>query len=259
MESALVFAEAGLPVGFMSMAATGSDSARHHRRHDGHRRRRDRGRHGPDPDGLSRRADLPLADAGHHASTDRRLYGLGPAGRHLFYSGGVELAHMWGVPTLAGVGTEAATSGWESAHGIASSMLLCALCGAETASGLGLREVCTLLSPEALVLDSEIYHTVRAEVAGLDTSREALALDVIKAVGPRGHFLFQEHTRRKFRELELSELSGQPKEGGGFRDPIEVAREKTDWILANHHPEPLPDEQRAELARILRAADREFE
>jgi trimethylamine--corrinoid protein Co-methyltransferase len=177
----------------------------------------------------------------------------------IFFCGGVELAHMWGVPTLAGAGTEAATSSWESAHGIASSMLLCALCGAETASGLGLRETCTLLAPEALVLDSEIYHTVRAEVAALDTSREAMALDVIKNVGPRGHFLFQEHTRQKFRELEWSDITGQPKEGGGFRDPIEVAREKTDWILENHHPEPLLDEQMAELARILQAADREFE
>jgi trimethylamine--corrinoid protein Co-methyltransferase len=176
----------------------------------------------------------------------------------LFYSVGVELAHMWGVPTLAGVGTEAADSGWESAVGIASSMLLCALCGAETGSGLGLREVCTLLSPEALVLDSDIYHTVRKEAAGLDTSRAALALDVIRAVGPRGHFLFQDHTRNQYRNLEFSELTAQPKEGGGYRDPIEVAREKTDWILENHHPEPLADEQQAELDRILQTAEREL-
>ena len=176
----------------------------------------------------------------------------------LFYSGGVELAHMWGVPALAGVGTEAAASGWESAVGIAASMLLCALCGAETASGLGLREVCTLLSPEALILDEEIFHVVYQETAGVDTSREALALDVIKSVGPRGHFLGQPHTRRHIRQLEFSELTAQPRDGGGYRDPIEVAREKTDWILENHHPAPLSDAQRSELDRILRAAEREL-
>ena len=258
MESALVFAGAGLPVGFMSMAATGLTA--------------------------------PATIAGTMAIGDAEIvaamvliqmaypgaptyHSLMPGIMHpttgdfvgsaweadLFFSGGVELAHMWGVPTLAGAGTEAATSGWESAQGIASSMLLCALCGAETASGLGLREVCTLLTAEALVLDSDLYHTVRLAVAGLDTSREAMALDIIKMVGPRGHFLFQDHTRRKFRELQWSDLSGQPKDGGGYRDPIEVAREKTEWILENHHPEPLPDEQQAELARILRAADKEFE
>jgi trimethylamine--corrinoid protein Co-methyltransferase len=257
MESALVFAEAGLPVGFMSMATAGSTA--------------------------------PATVAGTMAVGDAEIvaamvliqmaypgaptyHSLMPGIMHprtgaflgsawqadLFYSGGVELAHMWGVPTLAGVGTEAAASGWESAVGIAASMLLCALCGAETASGLGLREVCTLLSPEALILDEEIYHVVHQETAGLDTSREALALDVIKSVGPRGHFLGQPHTRRHIRKLEFSDLTAQPRDGGGYRDPIEVAREKTDWILENHHPEPLSDEQRSELDRILQAAEQEL-
>jgi trimethylamine--corrinoid protein Co-methyltransferase len=258
MESALVFAEAGLPVGFMSMAAAGLTA--------------------------------PATVAGTMVIGDAEIvaamvliqmaypgaptyHSLMPGIMHpttgdfvgssrdadIFYSGGVELAHMWGVPTLAGSGTEAATSGWSSAHGIASSMLLCALCGAETASGLGLRETCTLLSPEALVLDSDIYHTVRVEVAYLDTSRDAMALDLIKAVGPRGHFLFQEHTRQRIRDFEFSDVSEQLAESGSYRDPIEVAREKTDWILENHHPEPLPYAQKTELARILAAADKEFD
>jgi trimethylamine--corrinoid protein Co-methyltransferase len=257
IEAALAFAEAGLPVGFMSMAATG----------------------------LSAPATIPGTIAVGDAEIVSAMilvqmaypgaptyYSLMPGVMHpttgdfmgstweadLFYAGGVELAHMWGVPTLAGVGTVAATSSWESACGTTSSMLLCALCGAETGSGLGLREGCTLLAPEALVLDSELYHLARMQSAGLDTSREALALDVIRAVGPRGHFLFQDHTRRKFRELQFSELAGQPAPGGGFRDPIEVAREKTDWILDNHYPEPLAVEQQAELKRILRAAEDEL-
>ena len=257
MESALLFAEAGLPVGFMSMATAGSTA--------------------------------PATVAGTIAIGDAEIvaamvliqmaypgapvyHSLMPGIMHprtgaflgsaleadLFYVTGVELAHMWGVPTLAGIGTEAATSGWESAAGIASSMLLCALCGAETASGLGLREVCTLLTPEALVLDTDLYHVVRIGAAGLDTSQAALALDVIKAVGPRGHFMGQRHTRAHMRKLVFSELTSQLAEDGGYRDPIEVAREKTDWILANHHPQPLEAAQQVELQRILQAADREL-
>jgi trimethylamine--corrinoid protein Co-methyltransferase len=137
-------------------------------------------------------------------------------------------------------------------------MLLCALCGADTASGLGLRETCTLLTHESLVLDSDIYHLVRVDASGVDTSSEALALDVIKAVGPRGHFLAQRHTRKNLRKLEFSKLTSQPQEGGGYRDPIEIAREQTDWILENHHPQPLEETQSQELTRILAAADREL-
>ncbi|MGB3903378.1 MAG: trimethylamine methyltransferase family protein [Anaerolineae bacterium] len=256
MESALVFAEAGLPVGFMSMATAGSTA----------------------PATIT--GTISIADAEivaamvlvQMAYPGAPVYhSLMPGTTHprtgdfmgstweasLFYPVGVELAHTWGVPTLAGVGTEAATSGWESASGSAASLLLCALCGAETGSGFGLRETCTLLSPEALVLDTEIYHQARIDAAGLDTSRDAFALDVIKAVGPRGHFLAQKHTRDHMRKWQLSELTAQPNQGGGYQDPIEVAREKTYWILEHHHPEPLEEAQRRELRQILQAADRE--
>lgn len=53
-------------------------------------------------------------------------------------------------------------------------------------------------------------------------------------------------------------MLSQPKEGGDYRDPIEVAREKTDWIIANHHPEPLTEKQQAEFNRILQAAEGEM-
>ena len=37
-----------------------------------------------------------------------------------------------------------------------------------------------------------------------------------------------------------------------------LAREKVNWILENHHPEPLQSHQQRELQRILGAAEREF-
>ena len=49
-----------------------------------------------------------------------------------------------------------------------------------------------------------------------------------------------------------------PDTGGSYRDPIEVAREKTDWILKNHHPEPLSEYQQTELTRIIAAAEKEL-
>lgn len=258
MESALVFAEAGLPVGFMSMATGGSTA--------------------PatiagtialgDAEIVSAMVLIQLAYPGapvYHSLMPGLMHPrtgafLGASWEaDMFYPAGVELAHMWGVPTLAGIGTGADTSSWESATGIASNLLLCALCGAETGSGFGLRETCTLLTPEALVLDTEFYHQVRLDVEGLDTSREAMAIDILKKVGPRGHFLTQQHTRKQMRMLEFSDLVAQPdKAGRGYRDPIEVAVEKAEWILENHAPEPLTEIQQRELNRILLAAEREI-
>jgi trimethylamine--corrinoid protein Co-methyltransferase len=257
LESALVFAQAGLPVGFMSMANTGSTA--------------------PatlagtlvtgDAEIISALVLIQMACPGApvfhslmpgimHPRTGAYL-GTAWEGT-LLYAAGVELAHRWGVPALAGVfGTDAMTPGWQSSGDAASSLLLCALAGAETGAGLGLVESCTLLYPEALVLDADVYQRVRIEAGGLDTSPQAMALDVIKQVGPRGHFLAHKHTRTHLRQRQFSELASQPGALGGFRDPVEVAREKTDWILANHHPQPLEPSQQAELQRILAAAGQE--
>ena len=71
--------------------------------------------------------------------------------------------------------------------------------------------------------------------------------------------MFQEHTRQRIRDFEWSDISDELDQSGSLRDPIEVAREKTGWILENHHPQPLPEDQQAELTRILAAADKEFE
>jgi len=176
----------------------------------------------------------------------------------LLYPVGVELAHQWGVPSLAGVfATDAPAPGWQSAGDAASSLMLCALVGAETGSGLGLVESCRLLYPESILLDTDIYHRVRIEAAGLDTSPAELAVDVLREIGPRGHVLKHRHTRINMRRRLFSDLTCQPAQGGGYRDPIEVAREKVDWILQNHHPQPLDPSQQRELQHILTTADQE--
>jgi len=256
MESALVFAEAGLPVGFMSMANTGSTA--------------------PatiagtiavaDAEMVSAMVLIQMAYPGaptYHSMMPGIMHprtGAYLSSASYVYAIGVELAHMWGVPTLAGTfGGDAPEPGWEMGAMEGAGTMLCALCGAETGSGMGLLKGSTVLYPEALVLHTDIYHHIRETLAGLDTSPEELALDVIEVVGPRGHFLRHGHTRDHLRERWFSDLTAQPIKGGDYRDPIEVAREKTAWILENHHPQPLEEAQRAELGRILQAAERELD
>jgi trimethylamine--corrinoid protein Co-methyltransferase len=93
---------------------------------------------------------------------------------------------------------------------------------------------------------------------GLELNEETLALDVIRAVGPGGHFLAQQHTRNHMRHAMVRGLAHQLGPDGRYRDPEEVARDKVRWILENYQPEPLEQAQRAELSRILAAADQEL-
>jgi trimethylamine--corrinoid protein Co-methyltransferase len=172
----------------------------------------------------------------------------------------VEMAHHWNLPSLGGCyGTDAEAAGsWQSASEVALDPYLVALAGAEIATGLGLAETYTLLYPEQVILDDEIYHRARYMLLDLDVSPETLAIDAIRAVGPGGHFLGQKHTRTHIRSSLQRGLAHTLNAENKYRDPVEVAQEKVRWILENYQPEPLESDQQIELQHILNAADREL-
>jgi len=94
---------------------------------------------------------------------------------------------------------------------------------------------------------------------GFDFDEHDMALEVIKEVGPKNHFLRQKHTRRHIRDFRLSKVLRAKGPDGGPLPPEKAAFEEFKRLDANHHPEPLPDESIAELDRILAAAEREAE
>jgi trimethylamine--corrinoid protein Co-methyltransferase len=96
-------------------------------------------------------------------------------------------------------------------------------------------------------------------VEGIETSTDKLALDVIRAVGPGGHFLGQKHTRRSIRDIWLPKLT-HPDPSMDDQPPPGIrkrARETFEGILVNHQPEPLPQDQQDELRKIMTAAEGE--
>jgi len=110
--------------------------------------------------------------------------------------------------------------------------------------------------PEQIMLDAEIarnvYETYKErEVKDLDTS-----LEVIKKVGPQGHYLRQKHTRTHLRDFHFSPLFDQHDEEGNLREPREIALEQFKDLEKNHHPEPLPEPTLKELNKIVAAADK---
>ena len=127
------------------------------------------------------------------------------------------------------------------------------LSGAELVTGMGLDRTYTLLYPEGIFLDNELYERARYSLMGLDVDDETLALDVIASVGPSGHYLAEEHTRTHMKTALKRGLE-HDLVGGHYRDPIEVAREKAAWVREHHHPEPLGTAEQAELTRILEVA-----
>jgi trimethylamine--corrinoid protein Co-methyltransferase len=172
----------------------------------------------------------------------------------------VEMAHHWGMPALgACYGTDAPEAGtWQAGAEVALDPFMAGLVGTEIVTGMGLSDTYTLLYPEQLIMDEDIYQRARHYLMSLDVSPETLALETIQAVGPGGNYLAQKHTRTHMRAALKRAITHQPGANGKYREPRQVAIEKVKWILDHHHPEPLAAAQQAELARILAAADKEL-
>jgi trimethylamine--corrinoid protein Co-methyltransferase len=261
IEAAMTFAEAGIPVGFMSMPSIGSTA--------------------PATSGGA----LVIGNA--ELVSAMVLMQLIVPGAPIFYSlcasvidpqtadyivsipekykcntAGIQLGHDWGVPVLAGAfamdSPKAAT--WQMGRDSVYTALMAALAGADLAEGLGMVKASTLLVPEQIIYDDEIYHTHRVLTEGIDTSVESLALDVIADVGPGGHFLAQKHTRQYIREIWIPELSHPrfTKDEQPSADIRQRARTKLKKILAEHKPERLEGAVQVELRVVLDAAEQEL-
>jgi trimethylamine--corrinoid protein Co-methyltransferase len=151
---------------------------------------------------------------------------------------------------LSGTWTEATEGG--------PSLTMAAWNGSELVVGLGLTNSGRLWSAEDLILDDQLYHQARYAVMDMAVDDDELALDVIDSVGPGGHFMAHPHTRKHMRESFVPGLTSEPDGSGGYRDPVEVARERARGILEHYEPEPLDEARAAEVRRILAAADEEL-
>jgi trimethylamine--corrinoid protein Co-methyltransferase len=171
----------------------------------------------------------------------------------------VQLAHAWGVPSLGGgsTSTDSPVLDWQAGSDGGRGTALVPLIGGEICGYMGLTDGSMVLYPEKVILDHELCQIAYQKLRGFEFDEADMALDVIRDVGPRGHFLAQEHTRRRIRDFRLSPVLHQHDADGSWRDPREVALEEFKRIYETHRPEPLSARVLTELDRILAAAERE--
>ena len=173
----------------------------------------------------------------------------------------VQLAHAWGVPSLGGgsVSSDAPDIGWQSGSETGFGAALIPLAGGEICGYMGMMGSSMILYPEKLILDHEICRNAYDVYREFEFDKMDLALDVIKEVGPRGHYLRQRHTRDHIRDFRYSPILRQKDDQGNLIPPRDLALEEFKHLFATHHPEPLPESVLKELNRILASADREVE
>jgi trimethylamine---corrinoid protein Co-methyltransferase len=159
-----------------------------------------------------------------------------------------QLARYYKLP--ASIGTFASSSrsiDWQTGVENAISGSVSMFCGADMISGAGLINRATVFSYEQLLMDCEIYDVIRRVVEGITVDEESLALESIHRVSrAEKHFMTDDHTLRHIRQIWQPSLMDRSVDEGaaGCKNPtpVEKAGEKARHILATHKPMDLENE-----------------
>jgi trimethylamine--corrinoid protein Co-methyltransferase len=258
MEAALVFAEAGVPVGFVTMQI-GCATA---------------------PATIAGNIALGNAETlaaitfvqlfypgapcfyGSFATMmDLKTGGMtsGNPEDFLLQAAAIQLAQHYRLPiTIGTFGTGAQSDGWRSGVENAISGAINLFARGDMICGAGLLDGATLFSFEQLIKDCEIYDILRVVSSGMSVTPETLAVNEIHHVGPQNHYMVSKHTLTHMHDIWQPTVKGCHTAGAttqpGVSHSDATAAEKAREILKNHFPDP-PDNVDL-VQEILEAYDR---
>ncbi len=256
VDAALISAEAGLPVGFMTMAACLTT--------------------GPatmagtltvgNAEVISATALIQLAYPGApvfyaaaQTASDLRTGGYTGGGPEDFLFGAVTnvLSDFYDIPlSMGSFATGAKEPNWQAGIENSLSTFMASVVMSDMLLGVGLVHGSRIWSYEQMLMDCEIFDIIFKMMKGIVVDEETLALDAIREVvpGPGGNFLALKHTKKNMRDIWVPQFMDRrpyetwEEERDGARD---WAREKAIHILTTHRPDPFDPKLSDELQRII--------
>lgn len=257
LDAALIFAEAGLPVGFATMPVMGST--------------------GPasiagtlvlgNAEILSAVCLLQLACPGAPVTYPLFSGVMNPytgdcvvstRNQYPFYACTTQLGHFYNLPVMSSFGGSdlRRPARWEvGKEDAVDAFYICAM-GPDLLPCVGMMETYTRLHPEKLILDDDIIQSVQSMLRGVPVTSETLNVEEIGSVGPGGHFLDTAYTLKNIRKLWNPGICHEWLPGeGAFSDPRDAARQKLKRIVADHVPAPLDASCIKTLEHIIKTAE----
>ena len=183
------------------------------------------------------------------------IFSYGAPEMSLMVAAMAQMAQHYRLPFFGTAGcSDAKFPDPQAAAEVAFSCLSSALVGANLVHDAGSwLDHGSLASPAFMVLINEILYMVNQYMGGVPVNDDTLALDVIDKIGPGGHYLYEDHTMRHFKDVWYSDLFDrtiyQTWLEKGARQFATRLREKTEKMM-NHQPAPLPQDVLDELERM---------
>ncbi|MDO9129769.1 MAG: trimethylamine methyltransferase family protein [Anaerolineales bacterium] len=260
LDAALLAAEAGIPTGFMTMAAcltTGPATLAGNLAVG-------------NAEVIAATALLQLAYPGApvfyaaaQTASDLRTGAYTGGGPEDFLFGAAQnaLADFYNIPlSIGSFATGAKEPNWQAGIENSLSTFMACVAMSDMLLGVGLLHGSRIWSYAQMMMDCEIFSIIHKTMQGIVVDDETLALDTIAAVGPGGNFLSQKHTLKHMRDIFLPRFMDrrpynewEAKKDDARDWALTEARE----ILATHQPDPLDPKLSAELAKIIASVEKE--
>jgi trimethylamine--corrinoid protein Co-methyltransferase len=260
LDAALTVAEAGIPVGFMTMASCLTT--------------------GPatlagtlavgNAEVISALALIQLAYPGTpvfyaaaQTASDPRtgVYTGGGPEDFLFGAATNILADYYDVPLSMGAfATGAKEPNWQAGVDNSLSAFMASVVMSDMLLGVGLLHGSRIWSFEQMLMDCEIFDLVWKMMQGITVNDETLAMEAIESVGPGGNFLTQKHSLNHMHELWLPKYMDRrsysvwEENQDGAR---EWANQEAIKILETHQPDPLDPKLVNELKKLIASIELE--
>ena len=172
----------------------------------------------------------------------------------LMNAAAAQMARFYQLPLYSTAGmSDAKVTDAQAGYETALTTLLVALAGGNLIhDAAGFLEFCMTASYDKLVIDNEINGMIMRAVEGINVNEETLAFDLLKKVGPGGHFVSSRHTRRHMRSEQyhpqLSNRDDREKwEKTGSKDTKARAADKVREVLEQPEQPVLPPEIRVQI------------
>src|SRR5512138_935743 len=259
IDAALLAAQAGIPTGFMTMAAcltTGPATMAGNLAVG-------------NAEVISGTALLQLAYPGApvfyaaaQTASDLRsgAYTGGGPEDFLFGAATNVLSDFYDIPlSMGSFATGAKEPNWQAGLENSLSTFMASIVMSDMLLGVGFLHGSRIWSYAEMMMDCEIFAIIEKTLRGIEVNEETLALDTIAAVGPGGNFLAQKHTRQHMRDLFLPQfMDRRPYNEWEAKqdDARDWALAKAHRVLNSHQPEPLDAKVDEEMGRIIKSVEK---
>jgi trimethylamine--corrinoid protein Co-methyltransferase len=168
---------------------------------------------------------------------------------YLAYMAMIEMSHYYDLPSWGYGGTsDSQIPDGQATFEAGLLTFLSAFSGANLNHDVGYLDFGRTGSLDMVVICDEIIDQIQRMKRGIPVNDDMLALDAIRQVGPKGHFLTHEHTLKHLRSTQwrpklLYRIGHDKWEKSGAPSLLDRARKRLLEIVENHQPVAIPKEK----------------